>query len=440
MENDELRRKMTLYGLTMVAVGASIGSGIFLTPSDIASELPNVWWIIGIWTLGGIISLTGALTYGELGAMFPKAGGVYVYIREAFGDLVGFLYGWVMLLVVTSGSIAALAVAFCLYAKKIFPGLELISDQILGSIVIVLLTIFNIRGVQVGQLISNIFTSAKLIGIFLIIVLGIFWGTAPVFPENATLPVTDIATACSTALIGVLWSYGGWHHTASLAGEAPDAANKVPRAMILGSIIVIVIYILANIAYVKMLSLERLMVSKAVATDALSQIWSGASFLVACLIVLSTFGTMSIYTMTAPRIYYAMAKDGIFFKQLASIHPKYKTPHVAILIQSGWSIVLLLFWGTFNNLITYVTFIDWIFLMLAAIAIFVFRQRKVPKLSNYTVPGYPITPIIFILISLWFLISTLIEKPVQALAGLIVLGLGLILYYFIHKFLTKERD
>ena len=210
--------------------------------------------------------------------------------------------------------------------------------------------------------------------------------------------------------------------------------------MILGSIIVIVIYILANIAYVKMLSLERLMVSKAVATDALSQVWSGASFLVACLIVLSTFGTMSIYTMTAPRIYYAMAKDGIFFKQLASIHPKYKTPHVAILIQSGWSIVLLLFWGTFNNLITYVTFIDWIFLMMAAIAIFVFRQRNVPKLSNYTVPGYPITPIIFILISLWFLISTLVEKPVQAVAGLIVLGLGLILYYFIHKFLTKERD
>ena len=231
----------------------------------------------------------------------------------------------------------------------------------------------------------------------------------------------------------MLWSYGGWHHASYVAGEVDQAHKVVPRALITGAAIVTATYLLVNVAYLSVMSIEEISTSQAVATDALLKVSATGGILVAILIVLSTFGTAGIYTLSAPRIYYAMGADKVFFPWLADIHPKFGTPVKAIVLQSGWAGILLVFWGTFESLATYVVFMDWIFMTLAAIALFKFRKRiHTSEKATYKVPFYPITPLIFIGISVWFLGSTLVGRPVQALAGLILMLLGLP-FYFLFK-------
>jgi basic amino acid/polyamine antiporter, APA family len=434
----ELRKELSLFGLVMVAIGATVGSGIFTTPADIAKALPSPSLIALVWVLGGIITLTGALTFAELGGMYPKAGGIYVYLREAYGELVAFLYGWTMLTVTTTASIAVLALTFGQYIDSIYP-MGYNGITIVAITAIVCVTFINLFGVKLSERFLTTLTSGKILGIIILIAIGI--GVAVgnngavlrASSEQATTP-PDLSTAFATALIGVLFSYGGWQHTSFLAGETPNAERKIPRAMIIGAFAIICIYLLANFAYLSILPIEKIVNSKAIATDALSQVvGKSGGFLIAILISVSTLGTISIYTLSTPRIYYAMAQDRLFFKQLARLHPTYHTPANAILLQSFWAIVLLLLWGTFENLVKYVVFVDWIFFCLAAIAVFVFRKKKPNAERPYKTILYPITPIIFISISIWFIISTLIENPTQAIAGLILLGAGVPLFYLFKK-------
>lgn len=418
----------------MIAVGACIGSGIFRSPAEIAAEIPNHSLILIIWLIGGVIALTGALTFSELGGMFPKSGGVYVYLREAYGDMAGFLYGWVILLVINTGALAALAITFADYMTYFVP-LNEMGKIFLAVATIAGLTALNIRGVNISQIFASVFTSLKLLAIVGIIIAGfVFYDPAKVnldFSLNET--PEHLVSSMLLALIGVLWSFGGWHHASYLSGEAIDAKRNVPKAMIYGVLIVTVTYVLVNLSYMMLLPLPEIVASEKIAGDAVEQVVSFGGKLVAIIIAISIFGTIGIYTMTAPRIYFAMAKDGVFFPKLAYVHPKYGTPIYAMLVQAIWAILLLFVWGSFGNLITYVTFMDIIFMSMAGFSIFIFRAKMKDRERPVRALGYPIVPLVFFSISVAFVLSTLLERPIQAVAGLVVLGLGYPFYVYFKK-------
>jgi basic amino acid/polyamine antiporter, APA family len=441
----ELKKQISFYTLTMIAIGSSIGSGIFKTPSEIAGYLPAEGWMLTVWIVGGIIALCGALTFAEISARYPQAGGFYVFLREAFGELPAFLYGWTMLVVVNTGSLAALSLVFVAYLNILVP-ISDVFQTIIAISTIVGLTIMNVFGVRFGGIFASVFTTAKLLGIFMVVLLGVFMGSFSVNTMNFTFPQIaqsaqslnlPLISAFGLALIGVTFSYGGYQHATFVAAEVKDAQRVVPRAMLLGISIVCIAYLSVNLAYLKLMPLANIAVSKSVAADAVSSVWTAGAVFVAFLIVLSVLGTIGIYILTAPRIYFAMAADGVFFKQFAQLHPKYRTPQYAIIFQSIWAIILLIFWKTFSDLITYVVFIDTAFFFLTAATIFVFRQRETTKNSTqnvlYRTLLYPITPLVFMAMSAFIVVNTLIEKPVQAIAGLVFIVIGTGVFYIFKK-------
>lgn len=426
----QLNKKINLYGLTMIAVGSCIGAGIFVTPNVVAQPLNNHALVLIIWMVGGVISLTGALTFAELGGMFPQSGGVYVFLKEAYGEITGFLYGWVTLLAINTGSLAALGIALAEYLTFFFPMAQEIKTLVAIG-VIAGLTLINVVGVQVSQSLANVFTGLKLLAIVGITLVGILYYDPSKVDFSLGIVTQEgqhIYTGLLIALIGVLWSYGGWHHASYVAGETINAQKTVPRAMMLGAIIVTLTYVMVNLAYMLLLPMDALVASERVAGDAVATAISNGGQWVAIAIAISIFGTISIYTMSAPRIYFAMAKDGIFFKQLAEIHPRFRTPTNAMLIQALWAILLLLFWGTFADLITYVVFMDFLFMALGAYSVILFRRRLADKERPYKTWGYPIVPWVFILIVTAFLINTLINRPSQAIAGIVIAGVGVLVY------------
>jgi APA family basic amino acid/polyamine antiporter len=432
MQN-QLQKKLTLYGLTMIAVGSCIGSGIFVTPAQIVAVLPNATLVLAVWALGGLVALTGALTFTELGGMFPRSGGVYVYIKEAYGPLAGFLYGWTILLVINTGALAGLCVAFAEYLKIFVPGMAENTKTAIAAGTMLVLTVVNMRGVNVSQGLANFFTGLKLLSIAAIIVAGfLFFDAEKVhldFSLSQNVPV-NMTSALLTGLIGVLFSVGGWHHASYVAGEAINAKRNVPRAMFLGVLIVTGMYLLVNLAYMLLLPLDTIAGTPKVAGDAIATLapWGGKA--VAIAIALSIFGTISIYTMSAPRIYYAMAEDGVFFKKLAAVHPRWHTPVFAMLIQVGWALVVLLFFsGLFDKIITFVTFMDIAFMGLAGAAIFVFRKKRREAERPIRAWGYPWIPLVFVAISTAFAVNTFMERPAQAIPGLVLLLVGVGVYF-----------
>jgi APA family basic amino acid/polyamine antiporter len=431
----KLRRELSLFDMTMIAIGSSIGSGIFLTPALIAKALPSPIWILGIWILGGITTMCGALTYAELGGMMPRAGGVYVFLSEAYGGLVGFLYGWAYFLVVNTGALAALALAFSTYLGFFFPFAGE-HTTLVGIIGILLVTVINVLGVKAGGVFSDLFTVLKITGIAILIVVGLGWGSSST--TDFSIPLGHLPhglpSALTLAFVSILWSFGGWQHATFTAAEAKDPKRTVPMSLILGALAVTVIYVLTNVAYMFLMPPSQMANSPHIASDAISLVLGpiGGS-LIAITIFISTFGTAGIYTLTAPRIYYAMANDGLFFKKVAEVHPRFRTPMFSIVLQSFWAIVLILFWGTFESLISYVVFTDWIFFALAAFSIFLFRRRKPEAERPYKTLGYPFTPIVFVAISTLFVVYTLFEKPAESLAGLGFLAVGVPVFMFWKK-------
>ena len=427
----QLKRSLSLFDMTMIATGSVIGSGIFLTPSIIARALPSPLWILTVWIIGGLMALTGALTFAELGSMMPKSGGVYVYLSEIYGKLFGFLYGWVYFLVVNTGGIAALSIAFATYFGYFVP-LSSTGLKIVAIAGIIFLTLLNVRGVKSGAIFSDLFTVLKLLGIIGLIIIGFGWGSSGT--SNFLAPLGNLphglGGALTIAMVGVIWSCGGWQHATFTAGEAKNPQKTVPLGMIFGAIIVTVIYLLTNVSYLLLLSPAAIAASPHVAADAVETVIGpiGASF-IALAIFISTFGTAGIYTLTAPRIYFAMAQDKIFFNKIAEVHPKYHTPAFSIIFQSVWAIILIIFWGTFESLISYVVFTDAIFFALTAIGLFILRRRLPNASRPYRTIGYPITPVIFIAIEVWFIFNTLFEKPAESLAGIGFLLLGIPVYY-----------
>jgi APA family basic amino acid/polyamine antiporter len=421
-----LLRQLSGFDLTMIAIGSTIGSGIFLTPSSIAQSIPDARWILLVWTVGGITAVCGALTFAELSALMPGAGGLYVYLERAYGGMWGFLFGWAYLLVVNTGGIAALSVASATYFSYVFSLHRTVVPFIaIGGLAVV--TLLNIYGVKAGGMFSDIFTVAKLAAIAGLIAIGFGWGGAI---THSASPFPFSAEPITLAMIGVLWSYGGWQHATFAAAEARDPGRTVPRAMIVGTGAVMLVYICTNIAYLRLLSPAEMASSSGVAAEAVGRVLgTPGGILIAVAIFVSTFGTTGIFTLTAPRIYFAMAADGRFFPGIATIHPRYSTPAAAIAMQSLWALVLIMYWRTFENLISYVVFTDWIFFGLAGASIFVFRKR-VPGKRTYRTPLYPWVPGLFVAVALWFVIVAMIEKPAHALAGLLFLASGIPVYAY----------
>jgi APA family basic amino acid/polyamine antiporter len=433
----QLRKRLSLFGLTSIAVGACIGSGIFVTPGQIAGAVGNEALVLVVWALGGFIALCGALTFAELGGMFPQSGGVYVYLREAYGDLIGFLYGWVMLLVINTGALAGLCVAFAEYMKIFLPEMSHGGKTAIAAGTMLFLTLVNMRGVQVSQGLANLFMVLKLAAIGAIIVIGMvnYDPGAVQLSLSFTEGMPDnIAAALLAGLIGVFFSVGGWHHASYVAGEARNANRVVPRAMFLGVLIVTTVYLLVNLAYMLLLPLPEIAATNRVAAEALNRVVPWGGQVVSIAIALSIFGTISIYTMSAPRIYFAMAEDGIFFKKLAALHPRWATPANAMGIQAVWALAVLLFFsGLFNHIITFVTFMDIAFMGLAGASVFVFRRKKPGQERPVRAWGYPVVPAIFVLLSFLFAGNTLLERPAQAVPGVVLLLLGVGVFYWYRQ-------
>jgi basic amino acid/polyamine antiporter, APA family len=427
----ELKRSLTLFDMTMIAIGGSIGSGIFLTPATIARDVGAPWLIVAVWIMGGLITLAGALTFSELAALLPHAGGQYVYLTRAYGGLVGFLFGWAYFMVVNAGGLGALSVAFATYLGFFVPlGAAGEKAAAIGGLLI--LTGINVRGVKAGAIFSDVFTLLKLVGIVGLVAVGLALGSPRTTDFSFTMAGAPggLWSALALGMVGVLWSYGGWQHATYASAEIKDPQRTLPRAMTIAAFGVTALYLLANFAYMCLMTPAQMAASPRIAADAVSSVLGpvGGS-LISVAIFISTFGVVGIYTLTAPRIYYAMAADGVFFRRVAEVHPRYHTPAFAIILQSLWAAVLILFWGTFENLISYVVFTDWIFFALAGAAVLVLRRTMPDAPRSYRVPGYPWVPLFFVATSAWFVAMTLVAKPAQAWAGLLFLGLGVPVYY-----------
>ena len=423
----------------MVVIGACIGSGIFLTPQTVAQFIGSEGYIILAWLIGGGIVLTGALTYSELAGLFPGAGGVYVYLKEAFGKRFAFLYGWSVLTVITSGSVAAIAFACSTYTNELLGG-KLGQHGILSLTIgiIVFNTIIHSLGIKVGEIFNNILAVVKILGIIILVAIGVYFSTQIIGESVETTPIepssTSIWTGIALSMIPILWSFGGFQHATFLAGEARNPKKSVPKAMVIGILVVTLLYVFVNYTFIELLGIDQLSSSKKPAFDAVSSFSTTGGFWISLLIVVSTFGSAFIFTMSAPRIYYAMAKDEVFFKFLAVRHKKFDTPANAIILQSAWSIVLVLFWGTFNDLINYVTFLEWIFLLMAGLAVFKFRSVIAKEKYVFRVPFYPVLPIIFGAAVVGFLVVVLSSGNEPALYGLVLLIAGLVVYEGYRRF------
>jgi len=311
---------------------------------------------------------------------------------------------------------------------------------ITGIIVIVLLTTLNVFRAKFGEIFSNIFTGLKIAGILIIICVGFVYGNAGLSFSKLSLSNESGVTLAGfgVALTGVLFSYGGWQHASFLAGETKNPSRNVPFAMITGALVVTLVYLLTNTGYMLLLPVSKIIDSQKIAAEAVSTVLPSGGMLVAGIISISTIGTIGIYTLSAPRIYYAMATDGLFFKGISEVHPKFRTPLNAIILQSVWAILLLLFWGTVENLITYTVSVEWIFFTLAAAGIYIFRKRLKERERLYKTFGYPVTPAIFIVINIWFVINITIHKPLHMAIGILFLLLGIPFFiYFKRKNRTE---
>lgn len=420
-------RKLGLFSGTMAVVGGIIGGGIFRTPATVAERLPSGGMILVAWALGGIVAVIGAFCWGELGQRRPSAGGGYVYLRETFGPLPAFLYGWTLVLVIATGAIAAVAVTFADYALAL-AGLPHRYSVPLAIAAIVFLTGINYIGVRPAAITQNIFTVLKLAAIAVLIGVGMLAAV----PELPTVYRPSGPTAgLGAALVPILFTYGGWQQTNFIAEEIVEPERNLPRALLIGVGIVVVVYVLTNLAYLRILGDARLAASTAPAAEVMEVVLGpGGGRIIAAGIAISTFGFLNLVILVTPRVLQAMAADRVFFARLAELHPVYRTPTLALVALALCAIVLVLT-GTFGDLVDYVTFGDWIFFGLTAASLFVYRRRIAETEPTFRVPGYPYTVLLFIAAAAFVVYSSIASNPRNAAigAGLIALGIPAFLYW-----------
>ncbi len=423
----DLPRKLGLVDTTAILVGTVIGSAIFLVPNGVARNLPSVGWILAVWAVSGVLTFFGALAYAELGAMLPATGGQYVYLREAYGPLVGFLSGWASFLVIQSGAIATIAAAFSIYVSY-FVKLNAIQAKLVSLLLIAVLTAVNYRGVRLGAGVQRVFTFLKLAGLAVVVV-SAFLGPRHAEAAAATAPAPISWSSFGIAMIACLWAYEGWNCVSFVAGEVKNPERNLLRALGLGTAALIAIYLTANIAYMRVLSVPEIeRADRVAALVAETTLGPVGGTLVSLTILLSIVGAANGGTLTYARIYFAQARDGLFFRSAGDVHPRFQTPHVAILVQGAWVAVLAMA-GSYEILFSYVIFAAWIFYGLAVLGVLVLR-RKAPNLARpYRMWGYPVTPLAFAGIAFWFVGNTIVSKPGPSLIGLGIVATGIPVYY-----------
>ncbi len=432
----KLARVLGLRDLTLLTIGSVIGSGIFLVPGEVLRQAGGqIGPAMLVWLVGGVLSLLGALTYGELSAVNPKAGGIYVHLRDCFGPLPAFLFGWTLFFAMNGGTVATLAVAFSTMLSNIVP-LSGAMTKVVSIAMIAVLTLVNIKGTRESADLQNWTTGIKVGAILLMAVALFAFGhgfsasTAAIWPSAFS---GSLASGFGLAMIGVLWAYEGWQYVTFSAGEVINPQRNYPRALFVGTAILIGVYLVANLAYLAALGPTGVAGSTSVAAESLTAVVNPtAAKLIALTILVSVFSAANSNVLTCPRVYYAMANDGLFFRKLAEVHPRFGTPAFAIVAGSLWASVLALA-GSFTELLTYVIFCGWIFYGLAAATIFVYRKRIPDAERPYKVPGYPWTPLLFIVAALVLVVNTLFnnmrDQPGKTALALGSIALGLPAYF-----------
>lgn len=420
-----LLRKLGRFDAINLVVGTIIGSGIFLVPTEIARAVPNAGGILAVWIVGGVLSMLGALSLAELGAAIPSAGGIYTFIARGFGRLPAFLCGWVLFTVATSGSIATLAVALPIYLSALVP-LTPLAARLASLGAIAVCTAVNVVGVESGARVQNVLTAAKVAGLVGMVV-AVLCG-----PGAAPAPAPPVAAAggFGVALIAVLWAYEGWHDVGFAAGELRDPKRDFPVGVIGGTAVVIALYLAANLAYLHAFSPAAIAATPRVASAAtLRAAGPLANRLLSAAIVCSILGALNALVLAGPRAYHQMAADGLFFRRFAAVHPRWRTPWQAILLQGIWSGALVVGIGAFARLFTYVIFGGWIFYGLAVASVIPIRSKEPDLARPFRVPGYPATPALFAAAAAAIVVNTLIQRPREALLGLAFIALGVPLYF-----------
>ena len=423
-----------MFSAVLLVVGGIIGSGIFFTPAETARALPTAGLVFLVWAIGGGVALAGALTYAELGAMMPDAGGAYVYIREAFGKLPAFLYGWMALLSIGTGALAAVALAFAGYAGR-FVDIAPFGGPIgVASATIAVLTFTNYFGIKPGAIVQNVLTVAKIVALAALILGGLaLWTTLGAAPSvaDAPAPRASLAGGLAAAFVAVLFTIGGWQQMNMVAGEIKDPARTIPRALALGIGIVIAIYLGANAVYLHALGRDGLAASTAVAADTATRLVgsAGATFITVAA-MLSILGFVNVVILATPRIFFAMARDGVFLQAAARVHPRFGSPHVSIMIMGGWAIALLLITrGEIGALLSGVVFADWIFFGLGAASVFALRRSRPDAPRPYRAWGYPVVPGLFVVAAVLGIVSAYVSSLRTSLLGTAILLVGVVVYY-----------
>jgi len=416
----------------MVVLGGIIGSGIFINPYIVAQRLSTGPLVLAAWVAGGAIALVGALAYAELGTRAPRAGGQYVYLRDGLHPVLGFLYGWALIVSIESGAVAAVALTFAQYALRLTGGAEGAAGPVaVGAIV--LLSVVNAVGVKPGSRVLNVFVVLKVGALALLIGAGLFVGVGTGWWHDSQRVTHAPLLAFGTALVPILFAYGGWQNANYVAEEIERPERTLPLSLLAGTATVVVVYVLVNFVYLRALGLEGLAATTTPAADAAERLVgpAGRTFIAAAIAV-STFGFLDLAILAPTRVYYAVAADGAFPQALSRLHPRFGTPVLAIAVQSAWSIALLLT-GNYGELLNTVVFADWIFFGLTVASLFAYRRRDKGAAGGYRMPGYPVLPAAFVLVAASIVYSVVRADPYRAGMGALLLASGLPVYWWFKR-------
>jgi len=442
---ERLPRRLGFLSAAAVLIGSTIGSGIFRTPAVVAGRVTDVGLFAAGWVLGGVIALAGALTYGELAAMYPRTGGVYVYIREAFGRLPAFLFGWAELLIIRPAAYGAIAITSAEYfwrvvgrdGASLVPGTGLSIAQAAAAVFIVLVAAVNYRGIHLGALVQNVSTVLKLGALLALVTLGLVLVPSQELAASAApAPLATLAPAAGfgLAMVSILWAYDGWADLSFVSGEVRDPQRVLPLALVTGTTVVVASYLLANFVYLHLVPLDRMAGSPLIAADAAWRVLGGAGVVfVSAAVMVSTFGTLNGSMMTGPRIFYAMAEDGLFFRPLAAVHPRFGTPAASIVLAAVLGVIFVSI-RTFAELADQFIIGIWPFYALAVAAVVVLRRRLPDAERPYRVWGYPVTPAVFLVATLYLLGNYAItETRIFAVDIAVVLTGGPVYLYWTRR-------
>jgi APA family basic amino acid/polyamine antiporter len=422
-----LRRELGLLDSTSIVVGTMIGSAIFLVPTTIAQNIRSVSITLALWVLAGFVSMFGALAYAELGAMMPVSGGQYVYLSEAWGPLWGFLCGWSFFLVARSGATAAVATGFTTYLSQFVPMSPAASRGAAATMILVL-TLVNCRGVRFGATVQNVFTALKVSGL-LVLIGSTIWSHGSPVSHQATAFSVPSAFQFSAAAVACIFAFNGWFVIGMVGEEVSNPKRNLPRATVVGVSMVTLFYVLANIGFLRTLTIEEIAGTQRVAeAAALRTMGAIGSTFVSLTILASTFGAANSTIMTGARVYFAQARNGLFFRSFASIHPRFQTPHISLLASGVWSAILALT-GSYSQLVSYATFMFWILYGVTVAGLIVLRQRRSDVPRPYRMTGYPVTAILFIAAAGAVAAFAFVSAPLTSTIGLLILLTGIPAYY-----------